>query len=244
MKINRFLLLLACLNLGFASFALAKKKARILVFSKTLGFHHKSIADGISAIQKLGEENNFDVDTTTVSSNFNDDNLKRYKAILFLSPTGDVLNENEQNAFKKYINKGGGFVGVHAASDCEFEWEWYGKLVGAFFISHPAQQVAVLKINDVTHISTMHLPAEWKRKDEWYNFKSVYEKINVLISIDEKSYDAGKNSMGDKHPIAWYHKFDGGRAFYTALGHTEESYTDPLFLKHLLGGIKYSMGLK
>ena len=220
------------------------KTPKVLIFSKTLGFHHKSIANGIDAIQKLGNENKFVSDTTTDASKFTYKNLKQYKTIIFLSPTGDVLNAEQEAAFKKYINSGGGFVGIHAASDCEFNWEWYGNLVGAFFVSHPAQQEAVIKVDNQHHTSTQHLPSEWKRKDEWYNFKFVYDKVHVLLSLDEKSYNAGKNSMGDKHPIAWYHEYDGGKAFYTALGHTEESYTDPLFLKHLLGGIKYAMGKK
>lgn len=220
------------------------KKKRILVFSKTLGFHHSSIKQGIAAIQKLGLENKFDVDTTTNSSNFTTANLKQYAAVVFLSTTGDVLNNEQQTAFEKYIQAGGGFAGVHSATDCEYNWPWYNKLAGAYFAGHPNQQDAVLNVTDHKHLSTKDLPDQWKRKDEWYNFRSVYDKINVLIYIDEKSYDAGKNKMGDNHPVSWYHNYDGGRSFYTALGHTEESFSEPLFLQHLLGGIKYAMGLK
>ena len=220
----------------------AMKSHKVLIFSKTAGFHHESIGVGIKAIIKLGEENNFTADTTTDSKNFNTKNLKQYSAVIFLSTTGDVLNSEQEQAFEKYIKGGGGFVGVHSATDCEYKWEWYGNLVGAYFSAHPRQQEAVLKVTDSKHISTKHLPKEWKRKDEWYNFKWVAPNLNVLISIDENSYDAGKAKMGDNHPMAWYHNYDGGRAFYTALGHTDESYQDPLFLKHLLGGINYAMG--
>jgi uncharacterized protein len=227
-----------------AASASAKKNPRILVFCKTAGFHHDAIAVGTTAIIKLGAENNFDVDTTTNSEKFTADNLKNYKAVVFFNTTGDVLNDTQQAVFEKYIQGGGNFVGVHAATDTEYDWPWYGKLVGAYFVSHPSQQEASLNVTNRNHISTKHLPEVWKRKDEWYNFKWVADGLNVLISIDEKSYDAGKGKMGDKHPMAWYHEYDGGRSFYTELGHTDESYADPLYLKHLLGGIKYALGVK
>ncbi|HTD40293.1 MAG TPA: ThuA domain-containing protein [Mucilaginibacter sp.] len=215
-------------------------KPKVLIFSKTAGFHHNSIAVGIPAIIKLGQENNFDVDTTTNSAKFTVQNLKQYAAVIFLSTTGDVLNDEQQKAFQQYIHSGGGFVGVHAATDTEYDWPWYGDLVGAYFKSHPKQQEAVLHVVDRNFIATKHLPAEWKRFDEWYNYKYIAKGLHVLITIDEKSYTGGEN--GDNHPMAWYHEYDGGRAFYTELGHTDESYADPLYLQHLLGGIKYAMG--
>lgn len=222
-----------------SGFMMHSPTKRVLVFSKTRGFHHASIPAGIAAIQKLGMENNFAVDTTTDSSFFVKKTLKKYDAVIFLSTTGNVLNDQEQKAFEKYIHKGGGFVGVHAATDTEYDWPWYNRLVGAYFKSHPKQQEAVLNITDPTHISTKHLPLVWKRFDEWYNFKNIQEGLHVLITIDEKSYTGGIN--GDFHPMAWYHDFDGGRAFYTEMGHTDESYLDPLYLQHLLGGIEYAM---
>lgn len=236
--------LVVLMMLFFCTNVSAMKPNKVLVFSKTKGFHHKSIPTGIKAIQKLGDENGFLVDTTTNSENFTESNLKQYKAVIFLSPTGDVLNDEQQKAFEKYIEAGGGFMGIHSATDCEYDWPWYGNLVGAYFSAHPKQQMAVLKVVDASNISTKHLPTEWKRFDEWYNFKWMAPDLNILIKIDETSYDAGPKKMGENHPMAWYHKYDGGRSFYTALGHTDESYQDPLFLKHVLGGIKYAMGLK
>jgi type 1 glutamine amidotransferase len=214
----------------FAINTASAKEKRVLIFCKTAGYHHESIAAGVKTIEKLGAENNFDVDSTTDSRKFTYDNLKRYAAVIFLSTTHDVLDEAQQKQFIKYIESGGGFVGVHAATDCEYNWQWYGNLVGAYFDSHPAQQDAVLDVQDTTNISTKHLPRKWKRFDEWYN----------LLTIDESSYTGGKNP--GFHPMAWYHTYDGGRAFYTELGHTNESYADPLYLKHLLGGIEYAMG--
>jgi len=215
-------------------------KPKVLIFCKTAGFHHASIPAGIKAIVKLGQENNFDVDTTTDSRKFTYANLKQYAAVIFLNTTGDVLNDTQQSEFEKYIRSGGGFVGVHSATDTEYDWPWYGNLVGAYFKSHPARQQATLDVVDRNFIATKHLPAEWKRFDEWYNFKWIADGLHVLIKIDEKSYTGGAN--GDNHPMSWYHEYDGGRAFYTELGHADESYSEPLYLTHLLGGIKYAMG--
>jgi len=236
------LVLVCCLSI---TTLYGKKRPRVLIFSKTVGYHHNAIGAGITAIQKLGIEAKFDADTTTDAKQMTVSNLKKYRAVIFLSLTGDILNDEQQKAFESYIlRSGGGFVGVHAATDCEYKWQWYGNLVGAYFASHPNQQEAVLKVQNSEHLSTRHLPLEWKRKDEWYNFRWLSNDLNVLISIDEKSYDAGKNGMRENHPMSWYHEYDGGRSFYTALGHTEESYSDTMFLQHLLGGIKYTMGQK
>lgn len=234
------LIVYACNSTKSQKAVAAAKTPKVLIFSKTAGFHHESIPDGIAAIEKLGKENNFSVDTTTNSDYFTDDNLKQYSVVIFLSTTGDVLNEAQQKAFTHFIQSGGGYVGVHAAADTEYDWPWYNKLVGAYFLSHPKQQKAVILVTDKNHPSTSFLPDRWERFDEWYNYKSIQPDIKVLALLDESSYEGGKN--GDHHPIAWYHSFDGGRAFYTGLGHTKESYSEPLFLHHLLGGIEYAMG--
>src|SRR5690606_642381 len=242
MKILKFFAGILCLCFVLFSLSCNKRPGnpRILVFSKTDGFYHESIPKGVATIQKLGAENNIIVDTTTNADWFTDDSLKNYSAVVFLSTTGDVLDHYQEAAFERYIQAGGGFVGIHAAADTEYEWGWYGRLVGAYFKSHPEQQNATLNIVDDSHVSTKHLPKEWKRKDEWYDFKNISEDIQVIMTIDEDSYKGGRNP--DKHPMAWYHEYDGGRAFYTALGHTDESYDDPLFLQHVLGGVEYAIG--
>ena len=217
-------------------------RQKVLVFSKTAGYHHKSIAAGVPAIIKLGQENNFDVDTTTDAEKFTYQNLKQYAAVIFLSTTGNVLNDAQQADFEKYIRAGGGFVGVHSATDTEYDWPWYGNLVGAYLKNHPAPQNAAFDVVDRNFIATKHLPAVWTRFDELYNFKWMAPNLHVVITIDEKSYTGG--NMGENHPMSWYHEYDGGRAFYTELGHTDEAYADPLYLKHLLGGIVYAMGRK
>ncbi|MEO6000376.1 MAG: ThuA domain-containing protein [Chitinophagaceae bacterium] len=230
--------------LFFVSGAVAAKgPKRVLVFSKTVKFRHKEgIAAGKIAIMQLGKDNKFGVDTTEDAAVFTPENLKKYAAVIFLSTTGDVLDDTQQAAFQQYIKSGGGFMGIHSATDTEYDWPWYGELVGAYFGSHPAQQEAIFNVVDQEHSATRHLPKVWKRKDELYNFKWIAEGLHVLIKIDENSYTGGKN--GENHPMCWYHDFGGGRAFYTELGHDNTSFEDPLYLKHILGGIQYTMGMK
>jgi len=214
--------------------------ARILVFSKTTGYRHASIPKGKLAILNLGKQNGFEVDTSENADVFNESDLKKYAAVVFLCTTGEVLNYNQEVALERFIQSGGGFAGIHSAADTEYDWGWYGELNGAWFDSHPDIQPASLSIVDNSQPSTKPLPATWNRKDEWYNYKKMGNDLKVLLKLDEQSYKGG--NMGNNHPIAWYHEFDGGRAFYTGLGHTEESYSDSLFLKHILGGIQYAVG--
>lgn len=238
MKKNYCLLLaLFMLPIIFSYSVTEKKQTRILVFSKTAGYRHACIAAGKLALLQLGKQNNWLVDTTEDAAAFNTKNLKQYTAVVFLNTTGNILNDEQQTAFEKYIQSGKGFVGIHAATDTEYDWPWYCKLVGANFLSHPKQQNATLYVSDSTHISTTHLPKQWQRFDEWYNFKNQNTSVKVLLTIDEKTYEGGKN--GDNHAMAWYHEYDGGKAFYTALGHTDASYSEANFLQHLQGGIKY-----
>ncbi len=226
----------------FLGFNIPADQPRILVFSKTAKFRHTSIPKGKAAIQKLGAENGFIIDTTEDAAFFTEQRLKNYAEIIFLNTTGDVLDSTQQLAFERFIRNGGGYVGIHAAADTEYDWPWYGKLAGAYFESHPKIQQATLHVKDRQHISTKHLPDQWVRSDEWYNYKNFNQNTHVLITIDETSYNGGK--MGAFHPMAWYHEYDGGRAFYTAFGHTDESYLDPNYLKHLLGGMQYALGKK
>ncbi|MEH6513578.1 MAG: ThuA domain-containing protein, partial [Maribacter arcticus] len=217
-----------------------KKKETILVFSKTNGFRHGSIEAGIVAIKKLGLENGYNVIATEDANYMVEDSLKNYAAVIFNNTTRDILNDVQQSDFERYIQAGGGFVGIHAATATEYDWPWYNKLVGAVFNDHPRIQEAKLIINDKSHSSTQHIDGSWTKSDEWYNFKNINPNINVLISIDENSYEGGTNPEG--RPIAWYHEYNGGRAFYTEMGHTDETFVNPTFLSHLLGGITYAAG--
>jgi uncharacterized protein len=215
-------------------------QASVLVFYKTSGFYHTSIPDGIAALQKLGRDNGIQVDTTKDAGRFTADGLKPYAAVVFLNTTQDVLDAAQQAAFEQYIRSGKGFMGIHSATDTEYDWPWYNQLVGAYFNGHPQIQTARVQVVNKNHPSTQSLPERWERRDEWYNFKDINPAITVLATLDEQSYQGGTN--GSNHPIAWYHEFDGGRSFYTAGGHTAESYSEPLFLQHLLGGLTYVVG--
>ncbi|SDT39587.1 Protein of unknown function [Jiangella sp. DSM 45060] len=216
----------------------------ILVFSKTAGFRHDSIPAGIAAIQQLGTAHEFDVTATEDAAAFTDENLAQYDAVVWLSTTGDVLNTEQQAAFERYIQNGGGYAGVHSASDTEYSWPWYGELVGAYFASHPQNQTATVKVEDPAHPSTQHLDPLWSRFDEWYNYQTNPRgDVHVLTSLDETSYSPGGGAMGADHPITWCQDYDGGRSWYTGLGHTQESYADPDFLQLLLGGIETAAGV-
>ncbi|KRB59000.1 ThuA domain-containing protein [Flavobacterium sp. Root186] len=217
------------------------EQKKVLIFSKTNGYRHESITAGITAIKKLGIENDFLVDATEDSLDINSQNLNKYQAVIFLSTTGKILDEKQKLALQNFMQKGRGFVGIHSATNCETEWPWFINMIGATFISHPKQQIGKLIVLDKTHQSTDNLPSIWERNDEWYNFKNQNPNINILIKVDELSYTGAMNT-NNGHPISWYHQFDGGRVFYTALGHSIEGYNDPIFLKHLLGGIKYAIG--
>jgi cytochrome c len=217
---------------------------RVLVFTKTAGFRHPSIPVAAQAVRELGAQNGFAVDATEDGSAFSDANLARYDAVVFLMTTGDVLDTRQQLAFQRFIRAGGGFAGVHAAADTEHDWAWYGRLLGAYFKDHPQIQQGVIKVENARHPSTVGLPRRWTRSDEWYNFvRNPRGAVRVLATLDERTYSPGVGAMGRDHPIAWSHPYQGGRAWYTAGGHTDESYSEPLFRKHLLGGIRYAAGL-
>jgi type 1 glutamine amidotransferase len=236
---------LAQLGLGDAGVATAQPtppRFRLLAFSRTTGFRHDSIPAAIAAVQALGTQNGFAVDATEDPSVFTDAGLSKYAAVVFLLTTGNVVERPQRDALERFIAAGRGFVGVHSAADTEYDWSWYGGLMGAYFASHPDIQQATVHIDDADHPSTTSLPDPWVRMDEWYNFRTDPRSdpdIHILASLDESTYSGG--TMGD-HPIAWYHAYLGGRAWYTAGGHTSESYSEPLFLAHLLGGIEYAAG--
>jgi type 1 glutamine amidotransferase len=207
------------------------------VFSRTAGFRHESIAAGIQALRGL-----FRLDATEDGAAFTPESLARYRAVVFLNTSGTVLDAGQKAAFEAYIRGGGGFAGVHAASDTEFDWPFYGDLVGAYFADHPAIQQAVVRVEDANHPATAGLERAWTRTDEWYNFRTnPRSRVHVLLTLDESSYSGG--TMGADHPHAWYRTYERGRSFYTAGGHTIEAYAEPAFRAHLAGGIRYAAGL-
>jgi PKD repeat protein/type 1 glutamine amidotransferase len=233
----------------------------VLVFSRTAAFRHSAIDEAYNAIKLMGSQQNFTVDWTEDPTRFNDAFLSRYDLVVFNSTTGDVLNDTQQGAFERFIKAGGGYTGIHSATDTEYGWAWYGQLTGAYFRNHPnGTPTATVVVEDTESPATVGLPARWTRVDEWYNFQKITDPvvngggdrvsprtqtpIHVLLTMDESSYveDDG-NTINEDHPIAWCKRYDGGRMFYTALGHTEATYTDANFLRHLRGGMEVAAGV-
>ena len=238
------LLLLFSLSQGLV----AQKQFKVFLFTKTAGWHHESIHEGVAAFRKMAERNNFEVDWQENTNFVTDENLSKYQAIVFLNTTGDVLNDAQQKVVEKFIQSGKGFVGIHAASDTEEQQEWHNKIVRMMFTIQPAEQTAYLNVVDSNFTGMERLQKRLLWTDEWYEFGELRSKdLKYLITVDEKTYDPkvkwGENEgkgMGDFHPISWYHNYDGGRAFYTALGHIPACYSDQTFLDHLYGAVYWA----
>ena len=247
---NRYLLcaLITILFVGCNQDAVGSSEIKVLVFSKTTGYHHESIESGVKALQLLAKEYGIQLDATEDAVVFNIGNLMKYSAVIFLSTTGDVLDDAQQQAFTEFIRAGGGFVGIHSASNTELDWPWYGQLIGGYFNSHPynpSVREGTILVVDSNHPATSTLPNPWVHMDEWYNMRDMQGSVNILLSINEHSYKrADENPLQIPHPIAWFHEYDGGRSFYTALGHTKASYKNPFFLNHIWGGLRSVLGEK
>ena len=214
---------------------------RVLVYHRTEGFRHESIEAGIAAIEAMGEESGFAVEATQDLETFSGEGLSEYSVIVFLNTSGDVLDRDREGAMEEFVANGGGFVGIHSAADTEYEWPWYGELVGAYFQSHPQPQEAALQVVAPGHPLVAEMPETFQRSDEWYDFQArPGPDVTVLVVIDESTYEGG--TTGDPHPISWAHDSLGGRSFYTAMGHTVESFSDPIVLAHIRNGILWAGG--
>jgi len=228
------MLLFLCLPLaGFA------QQFKVLAISKTEGFRHESIGAGVEALKKLAQENHFLFDHTEDVDIFAFERLHDYDVVVLLNTTGEIFLPDHQEGFKKFVRDGKGVVGIHSATDTAYEWPWYNRMIGAQFESHPQIQTARVKILRKDHPATAHLPENWIWTDEWYNFKNLNDDIKILMEVDGDSYDTGDEKV-QSLPIAWYQEYEGGRVFYTGLGHVPHAYEHPLFLQHLLGGIWYA----
>ena len=220
---------------------------RVLVFTRTTEYRHENIEAGLEILETEAKRRGIAVDTTEDPTLFSEDSLAKYRAVVFFNTTGDVLDREQQIAFERYIQAGGGFVGIHAAADTEWKnnaWPWYTRLVGAAFLSHPNEpsnvQTATVRLVDGSHPATATMPDTWEHEDEWYDYQRFSDGVDVLLRVDEQTYKGGQT--GEFHPIAWKRPFDGGRSFYTGLGHTEDSFSEEIFLDHLFGGVKWAMG--
>jgi len=214
----------------------------VLLYSRTAGYRHASIPTAIAAFVALQAAGNYTAVSSEDPNEFTAANLARFDVVVFLMTTGDVLDADQQAAFEAWIEAGGNYVGVHSASDTLHDWPFYGALVGAYFVSHPDVQPASVEIEATADPIVAALPSPWVRTDEWYNFDvDPRPDVTVLATVDESTYTGG--TMGADHPITWKHATTGGgRAFYTAMGHTDESYRDPLFQRLLVSGLRWAAG--
>lgn len=234
----RALVLAMCCVVSAAAIA-AAPPSRVLIFSKTAGFRHDSIPVAVTALREIARRQSLDADTSEDASVFAPVRLQRYRAVIFVNTTGDILDPEQQRALEGFIRAGGGFMGVHAAADTEYDWPWYGELVGAWFLGHPpGLQTTRVRFG---HDGIAARGGEWRVTDEIYNYRrNPRGSVEVIATVDEHDYTGG--TMGDDHPIAWCHGFEGGRAWYTGLGHDMAMYSDATFLRHLRRGLRYVTG--
>jgi hypothetical protein len=214
----------------------------VLVFSATAGYRHESIEAGATALAELAARQDLSTWHTEDPDDLRPDALAGCAAVVFLSPSGEVLHDRSRAALRDFVTAGGGFLGVHAATTAEYDWPYYGELLGARFDGHPEIQPADVHVHDRDHPATAHLPATWRLTDEWYNFRAgpAGRGVHVLASVDENSYEGG--TMGAEHPLVWCHEVGAGRVFYTALGHPVSAYADDDFRRHLYGALRWCVG--
>ena len=237
------LLILSLLGISF--FPGRAQSAELLVFTGANGYIHQVTGAAAQALEEMGQKHHFGVTISEDSTLFTPAGLEKFDAVVFLNCSGDILNDAQQEALRSYLTAGRGFVGIHGATTAENEWDWYGWLVGRYFTAHPEIQTAVVRVADPDHPSAWHIPSRWIWTDEWYEFTPpMSDELQVILTVDESTYDETFTSGGvayagmqPEHPIAWCQEWDGGRMFYTALGHLEGAWSDQIFLQHVYGGI-------
>lgn len=212
---------------------------RILIFSKTAGYRHESIPVAVEKLRDIARRQSLQTDASEDAAVFSPERLRGYRAVVFVNTTGDILDARQQRALETFIRAGGGFMGVHAAADTEYEWPWYGTLVGAWFLGHPpglqTTRVTFNREGIAAH------GREWRVTDEIYNYRrNPRGQVEVIATVDERDYTGG--TMGNDHPIAWCQSIGDGRAWYTGLGHDAAMYADPVFARHLARGLRHVSG--
>lgn len=249
-RANRLMVAVFVLLALPADFELAAAEPRVLVYQRNgKGFVHDNLSASAAAIRELGRQDGFAVDVSSDAAVFNDDALKSYRALIFANSNNEAFETNAQrDAFQRFIRGGGGFVGIHSATGSERQWDYFQQLQGAKFLRHPPIQPFTMTVLDTSHPATTHLGKAWVWQDECYFFTNLNPSIRVLLALDAGTLRNPKGILSPSQqvrgvfPLAWCHEFDGARVFYTALGHKIETYSDPTFRKHLLGGIRWVLG--
>ncbi|MGQ7869872.1 ThuA domain-containing protein [Sunxiuqinia sp. sy24] len=225
--------------------ATPEKPLNVLVFSKTSGFRHQSISSGLKMFSELASAENWNLTATENPRLFTMDFLVNFDVVVFLNPTQDVLSDNQQKAFETFMKTGKGFVGIHASADCEYDWDWYGKLNGAYFLTHPPAQKGTVIFEDHNHPAMKAFEGmdSYTTVDEWYSFKSnPRENVHVLARLDENTIKKSDNDKWkmDDHPLIWWQEFEGIRSFYSVFGHTHEAFQDPKIQAHFAGAVNWA----
>lgn len=225
------------------------KNVKVLVYTKNgKGYVHDNIAEAVKGVQKLAQENGFSVVATDDPAQFTEENLRQYTLLLFANTNNDVFDTDAQRlAFRRYIESGGGFVGLHSVLGTERNWTWFKMMLGGSFAWHPKFQTLRLKVIDPNHPSARNVPANWSKDDECYFMKEMYPGINVFLAHDlsslnkeeEEKIKMHTGSFGNYYPAAWYQNFDGGTVWVTTLGHDKKDYQDNTYLNHILQGIQF-----
>ncbi len=227
--------------------ARGQSQFEVLVLAVPEKWHRACIPVAQKSFEQMARLHQFGLTWSTEAAALEGD-LKKYAVIVFLNTPSEALSDAQRRQFEAYVHGGGGWVGVHMAVATKREWPWYERLAGRSFRIHPYVQTAVLHVTDRNFPATMPVPDRWIWTDEWYEFDdALVPDLHVVLTVDETTYDPKKiwpdqhaEGMGANHPIAWYHLFEGGRSFVTALGHIPEAYQDPTFLAHLYGGIYWA----
>jgi len=242
MKIQLSVYRIAFIFFGLLSLhSSAGEPYRILIFNKTFkSYHDKAIPVASAALQALGPTHGFIADINSDASVFTQEGLKPYKVLVFLNACGEVLDASQQQALKTYIESGGSFVGIHAVVACERSWPWFSGLVGASNDKDKHFEPAPIHVADRTNPSTAGLPADFIHKDQYFRFKNLANDLHVVLTVDGRKL-TDLDLQDPAYPVAWYHTYDGGRAFYTSLGH-QGSFDDPIFASHILGAIQWASG--
>jgi uncharacterized protein len=227
--------------------ASAADSKRVLIYSGSTGFRHESIEPGVAAIKVLATREGFAADTSEDPNVFTAERLKPYSVIVFVSsttnpkdPASEWFVGERREALQGFVHAGKGIVGIHAAADSHFNWPWYTKMIGGVFERHPQGTPAgELTVVDGTHPSTRGLPQTIPHIDEWYYYKDFNPRVQLLMTFDPASIG---ETDANPNPISWAHEFEGGRVFYTGLGHTKEAYRTSFFLKHIAGALHWAAG--
>lgn len=250
------------------------KARRLLVFSKTNGFRHQSISTGKHLLAEMGKATGaYEAIISDDLAEFEADRLKTYDAVCFLSttqnvfaPPAKVLNAMpaadrekalaDEKRWKEnlmaYIRNGGGFVGIHAATDTCHEWQEYGKMINGFFDGHPwgaGTQVSIkVEPGQEAHpVVAMFEGQNVEFKEEIYQLKDPYDSkaVHMLLRLDTEKTDMtlkGIKRTDKDFGVAWIRPWDKGRVFYSSLGHNHDMYWHPKVVRHYLAGIQWALG--